>query len=240
MLSQTSWHLTGLLTIELFLALGAASAFTEKATNKLTTRPVSRIFGMSSSKQDKITTGWTAANVHVGHLGTLFRQKSVARFRELAHGLPYPLPAKGAPPNWLADPGKTPRLSTHSAPERVLPVPRPARIQPGRPVRRSARVVHRAPDVPAIEARRVRVVAAHEVAEKPILDGNVETIGPPPKLAKAPIRACALHHSSCLTLRLRFNLPQPGVSTIRAAPQFALRCLSIRPILHSPRSRYVR
>jgi hypothetical protein len=30
---------------------------------------------------------------------------------------------------------------------------------------------------------------------------------------------CALQHSSCLTLRLRFNLPQPGVSIIRAAPQ---------------------
>src|SRR5262245_3313610 len=36
--------------------------------------------------------------------------------------------------------------------------------------------------------------------------------------APAPLRACALHHSSCLTLRLRFNLPQPAVSTIRAAP----------------------
>src|SRR3954453_21976051 len=36
--------------------------------------------------------------------------------------------------------------------------------------------------------------------------------------APAPLRACALHHSSCLTLRLRFNLPQPGVSIIRAAP----------------------
>ena len=29
----------------------------------------------------------------------------------------------------------------------------------------------------------------------------------------------AHHHSSWLTLRLRFNLPQPGVSIIRAAPQ---------------------
>ena len=28
----------------------------------------------------------------------------------------------------------------------------------------------------------------------------------------------ALHHSSCVTLRLRFSLPQPGVSIIRAAP----------------------
>ena len=37
--------------------------------------------------------------------------------------------------------------------------------------------------------------------------------------APAPLRACALQHSSCLTLRLRFNLPQPGVSIIRAAPQ---------------------
>src|SRR3954469_5223213 len=36
--------------------------------------------------------------------------------------------------------------------------------------------------------------------------------------APAPLRACALHHSSCVTLRLRFNLPQPGVSIIRAAP----------------------
>jgi len=36
----------------------------------------------------------------------------------------------------------------------------------------------------------------------------------PPRLS----RACALQHSSCLTLRLRFNLPQPGVSIIRAAP----------------------
>jgi hypothetical protein len=33
------------------------------------------------------------------------------------------------------------------------------------------------------------------------------------------LRACARHHSSCATLRLRFNLPQPGVSIIRAAPQ---------------------
>jgi hypothetical protein len=31
----------------------------------------------------------------------------------------------------------------------------------------------------------------------------------------------ARHHSSCVTLRLRFNLPQPGVSIIRAAPQDA-------------------
>jgi hypothetical protein len=38
--------------------------------------------------------------------------------------------------------------------------------------------------------------------------------------APAPLRACARHHSSCATLRLRFNLPQPGVSIIRAAPQF--------------------
>jgi hypothetical protein len=37
--------------------------------------------------------------------------------------------------------------------------------------------------------------------------------------APAPLRACARHHSSCLTLRLRFNLPQSGVSIIRAAPQ---------------------
>jgi hypothetical protein len=28
----------------------------------------------------------------------------------------------------------------------------------------------------------------------------------------------ARHHSSCGILRLRFNLPQPGVSIIRAAP----------------------
>jgi hypothetical protein len=40
--------------------------------------------------------------------------------------------------------------------------------------------------------------------------------------APAPLRA-ALQHSSCLTLRLRFNLPQPGVSIIRAAPQFRHR-----------------
>jgi hypothetical protein len=37
--------------------------------------------------------------------------------------------------------------------------------------------------------------------------------------APAPLRDCAHHHSSCVTLRLRFNLPQPGVSIIRAAPQ---------------------
>src|SRR6202051_209670 len=38
--------------------------------------------------------------------------------------------------------------------------------------------------------------------------------------APAPLRACARHHSSCVTLRLRFNLlPHPGVSIIRAAPQ---------------------
>jgi hypothetical protein len=37
--------------------------------------------------------------------------------------------------------------------------------------------------------------------------------------APAPLRACTRHHSSCVTLRLRFNLlPQPGVSIIRAAP----------------------
>src|SRR5262249_7272224 len=37
--------------------------------------------------------------------------------------------------------------------------------------------------------------------------------------APALLRACARHHSSCVTLRLRFNLlPQPGVSIIRAAP----------------------
>ena len=37
--------------------------------------------------------------------------------------------------------------------------------------------------------------------------------------APAPLRACIRHHSSCGILRLRFNLPQPGVSIIRAAPQ---------------------
>ena len=37
--------------------------------------------------------------------------------------------------------------------------------------------------------------------------------------AAAPLRACTRHHSSCGILRLRFNLPQPGVSIIRAAPQ---------------------
>jgi hypothetical protein len=31
----------------------------------------------------------------------------------------------------------------------------------------------------------------------------------------------ARHHSSCGILRLRFNLPQPGVSIIRAAPHSA-------------------
>jgi hypothetical protein len=36
--------------------------------------------------------------------------------------------------------------------------------------------------------------------------------------APAPLRTCARHHSSCVTLQLRFNLPQPGVSIIRAAP----------------------
>jgi hypothetical protein len=40
-------------------------------------------------------------------------------------------------------------------------------------------------------------------------------------LIPAPLRACARHHSSSVTLRLRFNLPQPGVSIIRAAPQSA-------------------
>src|SRR5271156_4761710 len=40
-----------------------------------------------------------------------------------------------------------------------------------------------------------------------------------PGAAPAPLRACARHHSSCATLRLRFNLPQPGVSIIRAAAQ---------------------
>src|SRR6476661_661647 len=39
--------------------------------------------------------------------------------------------------------------------------------------------------------------------------------------APAPLRACAHHHSSWLTLRLSFNLPQPGVSIIRAAPHAA-------------------
>ena len=38
--------------------------------------------------------------------------------------------------------------------------------------------------------------------------------------APAPLRACAHHHSSWVTLRLRFNLPQPGVSIIRAAPHY--------------------
>src|SRR3982074_1002196 len=50
---------------------------------------------------------------------------------------------------------------------------------------------------------------------------------PPPHLRQLtpngktlrPIPFNARHHSSCLTLRLRFNLPQPGVSIIRAAPQ---------------------
>jgi hypothetical protein len=43
--------------------------------------------------------------------------------------------------------------------------------------------------------------------------------------APAPLRACARHHSSCATLRLRFNLPQPAVSIIRAAPQNGARHL---------------
>jgi hypothetical protein len=42
-------------------------------------------------------------------------------------------------------------------------------------------------------------------------------------VVEAPLRACARHHSSCATLRLRFNLPQPGVSIIRAAPHFVVR-----------------
>src|SRR5208337_5222201 len=37
--------------------------------------------------------------------------------------------------------------------------------------------------------------------------------------APAPLRASALHQSSSLHLRLRFNLPQPDVSLNRAAPQ---------------------
>ena len=45
-----------------------------------------------------------------------------------------------------------------------------------------------------------------------------------PKDFEAPLRASALHHSSCVTLRLRFNLPQPGVSIIRAAPHRHLVC----------------
>jgi hypothetical protein len=40
------------------------------------------------------------------------------------------------------------------------------------------------------------------------------------RLFRVGLRACARHHSSCATLRLRFNLPQPGVSIIRAATQF--------------------
>src|SRR5262249_18496803 len=41
--------------------------------------------------------------------------------------------------------------------------------------------------------------------------------------APALLRACARHHSSCVTLRLRFNLlPQPGVSIILAAPHSEL------------------
>ena len=42
-----------------------------------------------------------------------------------------------------------------------------------------------------------------------------------PRYVGLSLRACALHHSSCVTLRLRFNLPQPGFSIIRAAPQHA-------------------
>ena len=42
--------------------------------------------------------------------------------------------------------------------------------------------------------------------------------------APAPLRACAHHHSSWVALRLRFNLPQPGVSIIRAAPQTGCAC----------------
>jgi hypothetical protein len=41
--------------------------------------------------------------------------------------------------------------------------------------------------------------------------------------ALAPFRACARYHSSCVKLRLRFNLPQPGVSIIRAAPHTSMR-----------------
>ena len=35
------------------------------------------------------------------------------------------------------------------------------------------------------------------------------------------VQEASRHHSSCLTLRLRLNLPQPSVSSIRAAPQSA-------------------
>ena len=56
------------------------------------------------------------------------------------------------------------------------------------------------------------------------LAGSCKPEGAPRQLwgsAPAPPRARARHHSSCVTLRLRFNLPQPGVSIIRAAPHFA-------------------
>ena len=46
-------------------------------------------------------------------------------------------------------------------------------------------------------------------------------------LAPAPLRACARHHSSCGILRLRFNLPQPGVSIIRAAPHQSSRLVPV-------------
>jgi hypothetical protein len=73
-----------------------------------------------------------------------------------------------------------------------------------------------APPVPARKQIELRAVDIDSLIGK---DHPVRVIWVLQLSAPAPLRACARHHSSCVTLRLRFNLPQPGVSIIRAASQ---------------------
>ena len=57
---------------------------------------------------------------------------------------------------------------------------------------------------------------------KPMFRGHYQPHIPPDLSILRPSRAgnsgVDARHSSCVTLRLRFNLPQPGVSIIRPAP----------------------
>jgi hypothetical protein len=68
----------------------------------------------------------------------------------------------------------------------------------------------------ALADRKVRAATAAQIEKMAV---ELEQAGVAFEAAAAKlVTACARHHSSCVTLRLRFNLPQPGVSIIHAAP----------------------
>src|ERR1700692_532688 len=98
--------------------------------------------------------------------------------------------------------------SRHSSPAPPVPTARPATV---------------APQTPSCAERKNAWGHSHRRPK-----GRLR------QLWRSPLRACARHHSSCITLRLRFNLlPQPGVSIIRAAPQVELARKKPGTVLYS-------